>query len=138
MYTGLRKLNEIVDTSDYTFIVGHGLDSLTGVGVNPLTLFSYKKKDVETSSKRHRYLWSTFPNTYGKFGKWDSPLWSWDVEEFCLDLPLKYRFHQYLYRQMIKKYFPELARIPREGMDVGMDIGEIRYFYERTKYWLRK
>jgi len=39
---------------------------------------------------------------------------------------------------MIKKYFPELAVIPREGMDVSMDIGEIRYFYERVKHWLRK
>ena len=138
MYTGLRILNDRIDLSDYTIISGHGLDSITGVGVNPLTLLTYKRKDIETEIKRDQYFDYIFDATYGAFGEWDCPLWNPQIIEFCMRLPMKYRFHQRLYRQMIKKYFPELAKVPREGMNVRMNIGEIRYFYERLKYWLKK
>lgn len=138
MYTGLRKLNDIVNLKDYTIIVGHGLDTLTGVHVNPLTLFNYEKFERKDHIKMSEYFLKVFEGTYGDFAKWDCPLWNGELSTFCINLPLKHRFHQRLYRQMIKKYLPELAKIPREGMDVRMDIGEIRYFYERFKYWLKK
>ena len=138
MYTGVRILNEQVNLKDYTIISAHGPDSFTGIGVNPFTLFTYKERDIKTSYKRVQYFNSIFPGTYGAFAKWDCPVWGNELTEWCENLPLKYRFHQYLYRQMIKKYFPELAVIKREGMDVSMDIGEVRYFYERTKHWFNK
>ena len=138
MYTGIRKMNDIVNLKDYTIVVGHGLDTVTGVHVTPLTLFNYEKFEVRDRIKMHDYFNNIFPGTYGRFAKWDCPLWNREVVEFCLSMPLKYRHLQRAYRFMIKKYFPELAKIPREDMHVRMDIGEIRYFYERTKYWLKK
>jgi len=138
MYTGLRILNERVNLKDYTIISGHGLDTITGIHVNPLTLFSYKEKEFEDRLKMTDYYFAIFDDTYGRFAKWSCPLWNTEVNDWCFNLPYRYRFHQYLYRQMIKEYFPELAVIPREDMHVRMNIGELRYFYERTKYWLKK
>ena len=144
MYTGVRMLNNIVNLKDYTIVSGHMVDIFTGVGVTPFTLFSYKKKDDEIAIKRDQYYGygyggkGIFQGTYGAFAKWDCPLWNQELIDFCLNLPIKYRFLQYLYRQMIQKYFPELAKIPRSGMNVSMDIGEVKYFIERIKYWMAK
>ena len=138
MYTGLRILNERIDLSEYTMISAHGLDTLTGIHVNPPGLFNYRGKEKRDRKKMVDYFTSIFPATYGAFGEYDCPLWGDELNEWCFNLPVHYRFHQKLYRQMIKKYFPELAVIPREDMHVSMDIGEIRYFYERFKFWLRK
>lgn len=140
MYTGLRKLNEQIDTSEYTFITGHGLDSFTGVGVNPLTLLLLNpyKNDQITKRKKEEYFGGIFDGTYGKFGKWDCPLWNDEVEDFCLSLPLGDRYFQKLYRQMITKYFPELAKINREGMNCPVNVSELRYIYARAVYFGEK
>ena len=138
MYTGLRILNERVDLSEYTIICGHGVDSFTGVHVNPEHLFNYKKYDDDMERKMKVMFESIFPATYGKFAKWDCPLWDRDLIDFCVGLPFKYRFHQYLYRQMIQKYLPELAQIKRSGIHVPMTIGETHYFAVRVKHWVMK
>jgi len=138
MFTVLRKLNEIVTTSDYTFLLGHGVDSLTGIGVTPFTLHNYQNFDDLTAEKRIRYFTGIFPGTYGRFGKWDCPLWNEELIKFCLDLPLKHRFMQRLYRKMINKYFPELAVINREDMHCAINVGETKYLTYRTAYFLKK
>jgi hypothetical protein len=138
MFTVLRKLNEIVPTSDYTFLLGHGVDALTGIGVTPFTLHNYQKLDEITAQKRIRYYEGIFPGTYGKFGKWDCPLWNDNLIRFCLDLPVKHRFMQSLYRKMIKKYFPELAAIKREDMHCAINVSEPKYLAYRTAFFLKK
>ena len=140
MYTGLRLLNEQVDTSEYTFIAGHGLDSFTGIAVTPLTILfgNPYKNDIITKQKKLEYFGGIFDGTYGKFGKWDCPLWNDEVEQFCLDLPLSDRFFQKLYRQMITKYFPELAVINREIINCPVNANEFRYFYKRLINYIKK
>jgi len=140
MYTGLRKLNEFIDTKEYTFVTGHGLDVLTGVGVTPLTLLFGNPylKDLEARQKKIDYFNGVFDGTYGKFGKWSCPLWSDEVEQFCMDLKLSDRYLQRLYRQMITKYFPELAKINREEIHCPVNASELKYFMARTVYFLKK
>ena len=140
MYTGLRRLNKFIDTSDYTFILGHGLDSFTGIGVTPLSLLlgNPYKNDLITKKKKEAYFGGIFDGTYGKFGEWDCPLWNDEVEQFCLDLPLSDRLFQKLYRQMITKYFPQLATINRSDMRCPINVSESKYFYERSIFFLKK
>jgi len=138
-FTGVRILAEDTGLKEYTMIGGHGLDVMTGIAVNPLTIFGkYKQIDEALLQKmaKNRHILS---HVYGHFFKdWDLPFWNYELYDFCLKLPMKYRFNQYLYRKMIQKFFPELAKIPRADMNVPMNIGEVRYFYERCKYSLKK
>ena len=137
--TGLRKLNGKVKLKDYTVLLAHGADSYTGVEVNPLTLFSYKKKDEETKQKKILYEKEIFPITFGRYFKdWDIPLWNDQLVEFFLGLPFRYRFQQNLYRKMIIKYFPELAKIPREDIGKSICVGEFRYLIDRAIFRFNK
>lgn len=140
-YTGLRLTQTLTpyNLKNYTFLVPYGLDALTGIGVNPLTLFNYRDYDKYYMEKKH-YVNETFlQDTWRHFGKGAiNPIWDNQLIKFCLALPVRYRFHQYLYRKMIKKYFPDLAAIPREGMNCKIDCNELTYFYKRTIYYFRK
>ena len=140
----LQKINNKIDLSDYNFIIPYGIDRLTGIKINALTFWRGAKYFIE----QDRY----FVNSYYKqiclngfkvfhyFGaKAINPIWySESLFEFCTNLPLKERFHQRLFRQMIKTYFPELAAIPRTYMNCRMDCNEATYFIYRTLYYFRK
>ena len=143
-YCCLKKINQEVDLSEYTFLIPYALDWLTGIKINALTVWRGVKYFYQAD---HCFVNSYYPDIclngfkiYQLFGK-DviNPLWwSSNLFEFCSRLPLKERFHQRLFRRMIKGYFPNLAAIPRAGMNCRMDCNELTYFIYRTGYWIKK
>jgi asparagine synthetase B (glutamine-hydrolysing) len=140
MVTGLRLLSEKVpNLKEYTFVIGYGLDMLTGNHINLRSLGNYRKKEKAVFELMANENEDILKKVYPYFCKEAvCPVWSEELMEFCLALPAKYRFHQYLFRQMIKHYFPELATIPREGLNIPMNVGEVRYGLSRLRYWARK
>lgn len=50
-----------------------------------------------------------------------------DVFNFGWRLPIAYREHQYLYRQAFGKFFPELAKIKRQGYNLKIDASNLSY-----------
>jgi len=86
-FTGLRILNEEYPLKEHTIIGGHGLDVMTGVAVNPFTMFGkYKKFDDELPQKmaKNKYI---LREVYGYFFKdWDLPFWNDELYDLCLSL----------------------------------------------------
>lgn len=136
-YCHLKHANEVVDLSQYTFVVPHMLDPYMGGNVNLLTLLKQKKteqywQDYEIDiSNKGVLIWRFF-------GGYVNPIMDDRLKKFSETLPLRYKFHQYLYRQMFKKYFPDLAAIPRDNMNVRMDCNEVTYFIARTMRYFKK
>ena len=142
-YTVLRKVNDIVPLKDYTIIVPFGLEFLTGIYINPLSLLTMRmsKFDREWEEKHYNRCERVAQNTvWSLFAKGCiSPFWNEPLKTFCLSLPHRYRIHQVAYRRMLKRYFPELARVPREWMDIPMDVGELGYIWGKIKYiWMKR
>jgi len=135
-YVHLQNANKIVDLSKYTFVIPHMLDPYMGGNVNLFTLFNQQKSKVywsnyEIISKQGTLIWQ-------QFGRYVNPIMDDRIKNFCSNLPLRYKFHQYLYRQMFKKYFPKLAAIKRDNMNVRMDCNELTYFIARTIRYFKK
>jgi len=147
MLSALRHLDSHYNLKDYTLYIPHGLEFLTGIEINPISLLTGKCHGKKIKDYEGWFVKDFHPNMEDKwiqtigchFTKHAiSATWSSSLVEFCLDLPLQYRFHQYLYRKMIRKYFPKLAAIERDGMDIRMDCGEVKYFMARIKYFIKK
>jgi len=136
-YCHLKHANEIVDLSQYTFVVPHMLDPYMGGNVNLLTLWR-QKKTKEYWFHYEKEISNKGALIYKHFGGYINPIMDDRLKEFNDKLPLKYKFHQYLYRQMFKKYFPELAAIPRDNMNVRMDCNEVTYFIARLIRYIKK
>jgi hypothetical protein len=143
-FTCLQKINQQIGLSEYTFLVPYALDWFTGIKINALTVLRgakyFYKKDYHFVNSYYPKICVNGFKIFQFFGK-DviNPIWwSQSLFEFCTMLPLKERFHQRLYRRMIKTYFPKLAVIPRSGMNCRMDCNEITYFIYRTLYFLKK
>ena len=136
-YVLLANANKVIDLSKYTFVVPHMLDPYMGNNVNPLTLFKPKQTKEfwvnyeKTVSNKGTLIWK-------HFGNYVNPIMDDRIKDFCSNLPLRYKFHQYLYRQMFKKYFPKLAAIKRDNMNVRMDCNELTYFIARTIRYFKK
>lgn len=136
-YCHLNHANDIVDLSQYTFVIPHMLDPYMGGNVNLLTLFK-QKQTVEYWQYYEKDISNKGALIYKHFGGYVNPIMDDRLKDFCDKLPLRYKFHQYLYRQMFKKYFPELAAIPRDNMGVRMDCNELVYFIARTIRFIKK
>lgn len=140
----LQKINNKIDLSEYTFLVPYGLDWLTGIKINPLTVW----RGAEYFRKQDHYFVNTYYqqiclNAFKVFHFFRAaainPIWfSENLVEFCSRLQLKERFHQKLFRNMIKTYFPKLAAIPRTYMNCRMDCNEVTYFIYRALYYFKK
>ena len=46
---------------------------------------------------------------------YSSPFLDYELIDFILRLPLKFRKNQYLYRKMLIKYYPEIFRLPTKA-----------------------
>ena len=140
----LQKINSKIDLSKYTFLIPYGLDWLTGIKINPLTFWRgakyFRDQDRYLVDSYYQQICLNGFKVFHFFGaKAINPLWySESLFQFCSNLPLKERFHQRLFRRMIRTYFPKLAAIPRAYMDCRMDCNEVTYFIYRTLYYLKK
>lgn len=140
----LQKIDKRVDLSEYTFLIPYGLDWLTGIKINPLTFWRGSRYFQEqdhyfVNTYYHQICLNAFKVFHFFGAKAINPIWySESLFQFCSNLPLKERFHQRLFRSMIKEYFTKLAAIPRTYMDCGMDCNEFAYFIHRTLYFLKK
>jgi len=135
-YCHLSHANQIVPLSQFTFVVPHMLDPYMGGNVNLLTLFKQRKTKEYWLNYEDISLKGSL--IYKHFGRYLNPIMDARLLQFCERLPLRLKFHQYLYRQMFKKYFPELAEIKRDNMNVRMDCNELTYFIARTIRYVKK
>ncbi len=137
LLSGLKKLNEKHDLSDYTFLVPWAVDVLLGAWTNPqMTLARWiQGNDEHTFVMKYYYYDEVKKGVYRNFAcDIINPYWHERMIDFCLSLPTQLRLGQKLYRQMMKRYFPELARIPHDTMNVRPDAGQIEYGARRVWY----
>lgn len=128
-YLSVEPLN--YDLKEYTLIHGNHANTITGSRVTPLNYFrtftDFWYQTVPDYDKSNEYLTTIFKRV-------EKPTWDPRFIGFCLSLPRRYRFMQYLYKEMIKKYLPDLADIPRcfeSGSKPIQFQNHYRYFYER-------
>lgn len=136
-FVHLCNADKLIDLSDYTFVVPHMLDPLTGGSVNLLTWWKVKQIDKQWE-QYNKNISMKGALIFKYFGDYLNPIMDERIIKYCLALPIKYRFHQYLYRQVFKKYFPKLAAIKRDNMNVRMDCNELTYFIARTIRYFKK
>ena len=142
MVTGLRRLEIAVGGSlkEYTFIGGHGLDVFMGGAVN---LFSILKGNY---LKADRYMVARMIEAklnvkvlYEHFFKEAIfPFSNPDFVDWCMELPVMKRMNQKLYRDTMNLYFPEMASIPRDGVDVPPNCNEFKYQIALIRRWINK
>lgn len=136
-YVLLANADRVIDLSQYTFVVPHMLDPYMGNNVNLLTLFK-QKQTKEYWNEYEVNISNKGVEIWKHFGNYVNPIMDDRIKDFCSNLPLRYKFHQYLYRKMFKKYFPKLAAIKRDNMNVRMDCNELTYFVARTIRYIKK
>lgn len=56
-----------------------------------------------------------------------------DLVDFSFEIPLNLKKNRYLYRKTFTEYFPELAKIPRDGTGLPLDISNTRIKLNRYK-----
>jgi len=139
-YTAFKKLSDIVNLKEYTLIMPHGMEYMTGIHITQFDLFySNKNKKIDDWYLNiWRPIETKWVEFYKSFFKDIITTWQDDLVNYCLNLPLKYRCNQRLYRQMIIRYFPKLASIPRDTMNFRIDQGEFKYTLNRLRYSICK
>ena len=136
VFTAFTKLNKLVDLKEYTLCIPHGLEYITGIHVTQFDLI-YKSKNKKIDSwylNEWRQFEKRWVEKYKIFFKNIITTWNDDLVSFCLNLPLKHRCNQGLYRKMIMKYLPEISSIPREDMNFRIDQGDFLYTLNRFIY----
>jgi len=141
-FTAYKKLSQFYDLKEYTLYMPHGMEYITGIHLTPFELIYpyHDRKITDWFLNTWRPLQKKAVDIYKQhfFKDFLEPTWDDGLINFCLDLPLKYRVNQYLYRKMIVKYFPELASIPREVLNYRIDTNEVIYTINRLIYSLKK
>ena len=140
VFTAFTKLNGLVDLKEYTLYIPHGLEYMTGIHITQFDLI-YKSKNEKIDDwylNKWRQFEERWVEKYKIFFKNIITTWNEDLVSFCLDLPLKYRCNQKLYRRMIMKYLPEISSIPRDCLNFRIDQGEFLYTLNRFMYSCQK
>ncbi|MEW6379744.1 MAG: asparagine synthase-related protein [bacterium] len=71
------------------------------------------------------------------------PYMDYDVFDFCLRLPSRYRYQSHLYRQIFLRYFPSLAKIPWSKTGLPLDrfqssMSCLRDLVKESGYYLNR
>lgn len=73
---------------------------------------------------QHSRRWSNIGGMNGKFIGRIAPSQDRTLNEFIFNIPIKYKYWQYIHKQMFKTKCPELAKFPREGTGVPISWPE--------------
>lgn len=82
--------------------------------------------------------YNTQARYFARYGLCYAHLNEVELQRFCLNLPTHYRFNQYLYRQMIKLYMPDIAGTPRDERYVAPDQNEWEHLKAYAKWTWKK
>ena len=126
------EIKRILPKSDYIWGCNHHGDVMTGMKKSRSAERDYFLNELLVENENKRFLYTeTFKSIW-------RPWWNSRITGFMLSLPRWDRIFQRLYVEMIKKYLPDLAKIPRcyesypgGGKPTRFDKGLVHYTFRR-------
>jgi len=122
----VEKLSRLHNLKDYTILIANHMDVITGLRYTKRLDREYYYKDMLPVQSGMTYT--------DYFKDYRTPFWNPRLVGYMQSLPRSQRFFQRAYREMIKKYLPDLWESPRcfeTGPPVPLNWYVINRIYSR-------
>jgi len=139
----MKVLNEVLHIKDAALVLAMSLDVLSGAHIglwniwNPSSIRQYEKWYVD--NVRPKQLEHNRYYTLKYFRKVCDCVWTPELVKFCLlKIPPRMRFDRWILRETLRRYYPELAKIPQDDYHVTPGGSSLLYTLARCKFVIHK